>query len=399
MQQANTARKQLVDSFFSRFRNPLVLMAIVLAQVLALAIQVQRPSGLGAGHEEGHHVTLLRHWLLAVVTPVERLSHGTGLDFRHTWSNYLDLRHTREHDQQLQQEIARLRTEQAQFAEDAREGRRLQALLHFQQSYIATTVAAQVIGTSGSDRARILTLDKGAADGLKIDQPVMTPDGVVGKLRDVSAHTCELQLLSDPNSGAGVVLVDVRIRGILRGTADGRVEINNLTADSRIKPGETIITSGGDGVFPRGLPVGVIQSVAPDPHHQPYTAIVVKPAADLARLEEVLVITGMQNSLPPAAAADAAQADDTADAAASAAAAKRAADMMAERLPSMHDDDAAGGAAPTTDASGAPVVVIPRPKPAAHPDRYSPGNTPSADALQPGAPAPSSDSDSKPGDR
>ena len=378
-----------MDSFFTRFRNPLTLMAIVLAQVLFLAIQVQRPSGtaMGAGHDEGHKVTLLRHWFLAFVTPFERLSHSAGSGVRNAWGNYIDLRHTREHDRDLQAEIARLRTEQAEFAEDARAGRRLQALLQFKQRYIASTVAAQVIGASGSDRNRILTLDKGSDDGLRADMPVMTPDGVVGKLRDVSRRTSELLLLSDPNSGAGVVLVSTRIRGILRGTADGQVEINNLTADSRIQPGDGVVTSGGDQVFPRGLPVGVIQSIAPDPLHQPYTAIVIKPNANLARLEEVLVITGTQNNLPPAAENDAAQADAASETS------KRAADIVAERLPSLHDDQPVKEEG-KLDATGAPIVTLPRPKPAAHLDRYSPGSAPPAAQLQPGAPAPKSDTDS-----
>src|SRR6202034_2270564 len=100
-----------------------------------------------------------------------------------------------------------------------------------------------------------------------------------------------------------------RIRAILRGTSTGNVQIDNLMADSRIKPGEKIITSGGDQVFPRGLPVGVIESIAPDPLHQPYTEIVVHPAANLLRLEEVLIITGTATTMPAAAQQDAAIAD------------------------------------------------------------------------------------------
>ncbi|MDE1156049.1 MAG: rod shape-determining protein MreC [Acidobacteriaceae bacterium] len=370
------------------------MIAIVLVQVLALAVQVQRPAEDAAGVEDGRKVTLLRRWVLAVVTPFERVSHGTGTGVRSAWSSYIALRHTHEENKALEQEIARLRTEEAEFAEDAREGRRLAALLQFKQHYISSTVVAAVIGTSGSDRARILTLDKGAADGLKPDMAVMTPDGVVGKLRDVQSHTSELLLLNDPTSGAGVILAATRIRGILRGTAAGQVEINNLTADSRIKPGEQVLTSGGDGVFPRGLPVGVIESIAPDPVHQPFTAIRIKPYANLSRLEEVLVVTGSQEGLPPAAAADATLADAMAEAN------KRAADMVAERLPSLHEDKDATVAQPAQDQgnAAAPPAALPRPRPVLHPDRYSPDSSPPAGEMQPGAPAPSQDSDSKAGD-
>ena len=392
-----------MDTFLSRFKNPLVLLAVVLLQTLWLATQVHRPlrAGLGfSGGEDSHKVRLLREWAMGVGGPVERLAHGTGLGVRRVWGNYLDLRHTREQNQALKDEVSRLRLEQAAFAQDAAEGRRLQTLLQFKQRYVSSTVAAQVIGTSGSDQSHVLWIDKGAEDGLRPEQAVVTPDGVVGKLRDVMPHTAQLLLISDPNSGAGVILQSTRMRGIIRGTAAGEVEINNLTADERIKAGEEIITSGGDQVFPRGLPVGTITAVQPDVKHQPYTTIHVKPAANLRQLEEVLVITGTDPTLSASAASDAAQAQATAEEN------QRAADLVAARLPSLHEDEAgkaettgaaAAGAGKATAAAagetagpvpGVPNSGMPKVKAPVHADRYSPGATPSAEALTPGAPRP-----------
>jgi rod shape-determining protein MreC len=307
---------------------------------------------------------------------------------RSAWNDYIFLRGTRQENEQLKQQVARLREEQAAFAEDAAQGRRLQQLLAFKQQYSTATVPAQVIGTSGSDRSRVLYLDKGSLDGLRPEQAVMTPDGVVGKLRDVFPHTAQVLLLSDATSGAGVILQSSRVRGILRGTANGEMEIDNLTADSRIKPGEKVLTSGGDMVFPRGLPVGEIVSIAPDPQHQPYTNIRIRPWANLSRLEEVLVITGTNSTLPPAAASDAATAEATA--ATTEEANKRAADMVAERLPSLHPDQPAAGTDPSADTqyggvAGVPNSGMPHAKAASHPDKYSPGAAPPATDLQPGA--------------
>lgn len=389
--------------FFSRFRNPLVLIAVVLAQVLGLALQVQRPVGVedsSADSPDGAQITLLRRWTVATVTPVERITHGAGLHLRHLWWNYIDLRHARDQTQELQAEVQRLRAEQAAFAEDAAQGRRLQAVLGFQQQYITKTIAAQVIGTSGTDRSHVLTLNKGWADGLRPEQPVITPDGVVGKLRDVFPHSAQLLLLNDNASGAGVILVATRLRAILRGSSDGEVQINNLTPDERIKPGERVVTSGGDQVFPRGLPVGVITRIMMDPQHQPYTVITIKPAANLQQLEEVLVITGTSNELPASAQKDVAVAETLA------AENKRAADLIAERLPSLHpaasaeNADGANGAAGATGSTGTTQAVAqsggstampnagaPKVKLALHPDRFSAGATPSAAELTPGAPA------------
>lgn len=386
-----------MESFFSRFKNVLVLVVVLLAQTIGLAIQVRRP--LEQGAPDGPRVTLLRSWVIGFVTPFERFFHGIGYNIRYGWSNYIDLRHTRQQNRDLQNEIARLRLEQAELAEDARQGHRLQALLNFQQHYVTSTVAAQVIGSSGTDQSRVLYIDKGAKDGLKIDQAVITPDGIVGKLRDVQERTAQVLAINDQSSGAGVLLASTRIRAILRGSSNGRIVINNLTPDSRIKPGEQVLTSGGDQVYPRGLPVGTIETIAPDPDHQPYTTIQVKPAANLFQLEEVLIITGTQSNLPAIAQKDlaaglataeqrAAAAKAAAEQAAADAAAKTAAEMVGEKLPSIHEAEA--GADPTaapgsTATSQSPAGVVPRPLPTQHADRYTPGTTPPAAALTPGA--------------
>jgi rod shape-determining protein MreC len=392
-----------MESFFTRFRNVLVLVAVLLAQTIGLAIQVRRPVESGA--PDSHDVTLMRYWVVAGVTPFERFFHAIGYNTRNAWSNYINLRNIRQQNQDLQQQIARLRLEQAAFAEDAIQGHRLQALLAFQQHYIASTVAAQVIGTSGTDLSHLIYIDKGADYKLTPDMAVITPDGIVGKVRDVFPHTAQVLLISDPTSGAGVLLASTRILAILHGTPNGHIQISNLTADSRIKPGETVLTSGGDQIFPRGLPVGTIESIAPDPDHQPYTAIRLKPAANLSQLEEVLVITDTRPTLPAAAQKDLAIGSMTAEAQAAAAAAikakaaadaeavaeaqaRSAAEVMADRLPSLHDPNAPAPASPA--ASGAtpavpPVAPIPHPLPTLHPDRYTPGDTPPASELTPGA--------------
>lgn len=372
-----------MESFYVRFRNQLVLMAILLAQIVALAVQVRRPADPSS--PDAGSVRLIRLWVSAVITPFESLSAALGHGIAYGWSDYIDLRHVRRNNEDLRREIAQLRLQQAAIAEDALQGQRLQKLLAFREHYVSATVAAQVIGTSGSEQSRMVTLDKGSADGLKTDMPVITPDGIVGKLRDVFPHTAELLLINDPTSGAGVILQTNRIRAIIHGSANGRVEITNLTQDSRIKPGERVITSGGDQVFPRGLTVGTIESVAVDPDHQPYTLITLKPAANLFQLEEVLIITGTQSGLPSQTQQE--LVDEKTDQE------RRAADVSAERLPSIHDTPGeepdpskpAPEDAPPPDNS---TSLVPKPKPVLHPDRYSPGSAPPAADLTPGSPQP-----------
>ena len=154
-----------------------------------------------------------------------RDSHDSKLGVGGLWQNYIDLRHVQQQNQELQKTVDRLRLEQAQLIEDARQGQRLQGLIGFQEKYIYKTLAAQAFGSSGSDQSRVFYIDKGASDHLERDMAVITPDGIVGKVRDVFPHSAQVLAINDPTSGAGVILETTRIRGILRGNADGQPQI------------------------------------------------------------------------------------------------------------------------------------------------------------------------------
>lgn len=355
-----------MESFFSRFKSALVLVAVLLAQVIGLASQMKRVDY--GSREDGHHVRGLRAWQAYTIAPVESLLKHMGGGVRGVWHNYVDLRHVRQHDKDLQYQIDQLRLREASLAEDARQGQRLQQLLAFKQKYVGKTVAAQVIGTAGGDQGRVVILDKGSNDGIRTDMAVITPDGAVGKIRDVFAMSSQVLLLNDPTSGAGVILLNTRSRGILRGGPGGTLLINNLLPDERIKAGEPLITSGGDRVYPRGLPIGNVISMKADPEHQPYALITIKPAANLDRLEEVLVVTEMTQQL------DTASNDDQEEG-------RRAADVVADRLPSLKKPDTKDDA----DAGNTATPTLAKPQPAIHVDHYSPGAAPPAADLTPGA--------------
>ena len=133
---------------------------------------------------------LIRLWANAIISPPERLIHGTKIGLGSLWSNYIDLiARARSKTRTWRRRSDRLRLEQAALLEDARQGQRLQALLGFQEKYIYTTLAAQAYGSSGSDRSHVFYIDKGSREGLKPDMAVITADGIVGKVRDVFPHT------------------------------------------------------------------------------------------------------------------------------------------------------------------------------------------------------------------
>jgi rod shape-determining protein MreC len=380
-----------MESFAVRYRNLLVLLLLLVAQILGLAMQVRRAN---SGQGDGQEVRLIRLWANGIVSPPEKALHSTGSGVSGIWNNYFDLRHVRQQNAELQKTIDRLRLEQAALLEDAKQGQRLQALLDFQQKYIFKTLPAEVIGTSGTEQSRVFTINKGKKDGIDRDMAVITPDGIVGKVRDVFGHTAQVLAINDQSSGAGVIMESTRIRGILRGNAQGRPEIVDVISDQRIKQGDKVLTAGGDQIFPRGLPVGVVDKVVNDPDRDGFVDVILKPAAHLDQLDEVLVITATEPQFSKEQQQDIATSEALKGAEAER---QKTSEGMAEKLPGLIDPNLPKDQQPLNDTSNPNPVS--KPPVAIHPDRFTPANAaPPAGAAQDGAQATPKKS-SKPADQ
>lgn len=367
-----------MESVLGRYRNLIILVVVLFLQVLGLAVQVKR------GSNETQDTRLIRIWAVDVLAPFERalvrVESGTG----NIWHNYFYLRGVRAENRQLKEQIEQMRLEQVRLSEDAAQARRLQSLLAFKEQYVAKTVAAQVIGTSGSDSSRVVYIDKGENAGIGRDMAVMTADGVVGKVLMVYPSVAQVLLINDQTSGVGVILGNTRLQGVLAGTVNGEVTLNGIMSDEQVPVGENVLTSGGDQIFPKGLPVGTVTKVAAG--KDLFLNIRIKPAADLSKLEEVLVLVEKQER----------------QATAETNVRVRAADILAQRLPSVPDKPAeatatanAAGQAKPAGANSAAVNSAPRAAtpvaggvPAAKTATATPSGTAVGQALkQPGAQA------------
>jgi rod shape-determining protein MreC len=341
-----------------RYRNLIVLVGVLFAQILGLAVQVKRTT-------DSEPTRLIRIWAVGAVTPLEKALVWTETSTRYAWHNYFYLRGVRAENRDLKQQIERLSLERVRMSQDADQARRLQALLAFKEQFISGTMAAQVIGGSGSELSRSVYIDKGESDGIKPDMAVITADGIVGKVLRVYRSTALVLLIDDQTSGVGALLDKTRLQGILRGTPSGEVVLEKVMSDETVPAGEMVLTSGGDGIFPKGLLVGRVTSVAPG--SELFLNIHVRPATDLSKLEEVLVVTKIDQKQ--------AEPDQTG--------AARAVDILAERLPGVPSKPADANSADAAKA-GAPETAAPG---SVAPQSIAPSN-PGADAKPKTAPPP-----------
>ena len=317
-----------------RYRNLIVLVGVLFAQVLGLAVQVRRTT-------DNEPTRLIRIWAVGAVTPLEKLLGWTQTSTGNLWHNYFYLRGVRAENRSLKAQIERMSLEQVRLSQDADQARRLQALLAFKEQFISQTMAAQVIGSSGSELSRSVYIDKGEHDGIKPDMAVITADGIVGKVLRVYRSTSLVLLIDDQTSGVGSILDKTRLQGILRGTPSGELVLEKVMSDETVSPGELVLTSGGDGIFPKGLLVGRVTKASPG--SELFLNIRVHPAVDLSKLEEVLVVTKIDERQ--------AQPDQTG--------AARAVDILAERLPGVPSKPETGykTTAPDATKSAPPIAT------------------------------------------
>jgi rod shape-determining protein MreC len=311
-----------MESVLGRYRNLTILVGVLFLQVLGLAVQVKRSA-------DAENTRLIRIWAVDAITPFERVLVWGQNGCSDLWHNYFYLRGVRAENRELKEKIEKMRLQEVRLSEDAEQAHRLQQLLGFKEQVIAKTVPAQVIGSSGSDLLRSIYIDKGSNDGLATDMAVITAGGIVGKVLRVYPSTSLVLMINDQTSGVGAMLEKSRLQGVLKGTLDGAVILERVMSDEKVEPGDVVLSSGGDQIFPKGLPVGTVSKVSPG--REMFWNIQVKPAADLSRLEEVLVVTEKQEQkavVDPGARV-------------------RAADILAQRLPSVPEK-------PVVAAAGVP---------------------------------------------
>lgn len=211
---------------------------------------------------------------------------GTAGDI---WSNYIDLLEVRQENIELRKSVKLLNERMVANNEAIVANARLKALLELKGAVAIPSIAVSVIGEDSSAWFKTLVVDRGSADGVLEGMPVVAAGGVVGRLVKVAQHSSRVLLLTDHASAIAAVVQRSRARGVVRGAGGGRCSLEFTVKDEDVKVGDTVISSGIGGVFPKGLPIGEVTMVKKG-EYGVFQTIEVRPAVNIGKLEEMLVL-------------------------------------------------------------------------------------------------------------
>lgn len=261
-----------------RQRPGVVLGAAVLLHVVLISAQVNTASGL----------PVLQVVTFGSFSEVQRATMSMVDGVRGMWSGYIALRQVQEENAALKQELQTLQVRFQQERAEAQRTDNLRQLLELRDRANLETVAAEVIAGPASPDFRTVTIDKGSSDGLATDMAVISPAGVVGRVILPSGRAAKVQLLIDRNAAAGVLIERTRVQGVVMGIGDGVLRLQYVPGTADVKTGDLVVTSGIDGIYPKGFVIGTIDHA--ERGAGAYHEISVRPAVDFARLEEVLIV-------------------------------------------------------------------------------------------------------------
>jgi len=267
-----------------RQRTAVLFIAVMLAHILLISAQVNSKSG----------VPLLEVVTFGAFAEVQRVASTMTGGIHNAWTGYVNLRGVRAQNDDLKRQLGALQIQVQQERAAAQRAHQLEALLGYQRQLAITTVAAAVIGAGASPDFRTTTISKGASDALKENMAVIAPTGVVGRIVTLAPRAAKVQLLVDRNAGAGAIVERSRAQGVVLGAGEDLLRMEYVSGVADVKPGDTIVTSGIDGIYPKGFIIGKVESV--DKGNGIYKIIRVRPAVDFNRLEDVLVVTAPESA-------------------------------------------------------------------------------------------------------
>ena len=277
-----------MESFLNRYRNITVLLLVIFAQLVLVAVQVKNDQDM----------RMIRVWTVTAITPVARIIEGIRGGGAGLLRNYVTLRNADADNRRLREELNRYKLDNIFLKNELATADRAKALQIFQSQTPSKTLAATVFGIGTGSNSKVVFVDQGSVSGVQRGMAVVTPDGIVGKVKFAYPASSEVLLVTDPDFAAGVISQKNQVRGTLKGQGTPLCIVDYVPFEEKVELGEWFYTSGDDRIFPRGHPVGVVKSVRNGPQ---YKEITLEPSGMQRGVEDVLIIVeGVHMEIPDA---------------------------------------------------------------------------------------------------
>lgn len=239
--------------------------------------------------KDREHANLFERFVLNLTAPLHGGISAVNRGLAGVWNDYVDLVDVRRENKELRESVKILNGRLLESREALLANERLKKLLELKTSLHVPAQAASVIGEDGAPWFKTITINRGEADGLQEGMPVVSADGVVGQVVKVATNSSRVLLLTDNASSVAGMIQRSRARGVIKGKGGGRCSLEFALREEDVKVGDVVVTSGVGGIFPKGLAVGEIAMVKKG-EYGIFQTIDVRPAVNITRLEEVLVL-------------------------------------------------------------------------------------------------------------
>ena len=263
-----------------RRRTGVLLVAISMGHLILISLQIPSKAG----------VPVFQSVTFGAFARVQGATAATLYGIRHFWGSYVWLRGVRAENESLKRQLAELQVRLQEERALASRSERLQQLLNLQSSSGLPTIAAEVIAGNPNPGMLTITIGRGSADGVQKDMAVIAPGGIVGRIVGrPAAHASRVQLLIDRNAAAGAFTERSHAGGMVVGADRDPPLVMDLVSNmADVKPGDVVVASGVDGIYPKGFVIGRVETS--DRGAGLYRNITVRPAVDFSSVEEVLVV-------------------------------------------------------------------------------------------------------------
>src|SRR3954463_9287881 len=262
--------------------RPTLLFFIVLALLFLVMSRSSQTRYVGETR------TMFERTVMTIFSPVPKTVNWLGRSTSDMYHGYLDMRRAVNENMDLRHKVAELTAKTLKLSQPESDVRRIRTLLGYSEQVDMPTTLATAIMLDTSGRFKSIVIDRGSNAGIEVNDAVVNANGLIGRVVLTTKDMSKVQLVTDGNSSVGVLVDRTRRQGVLRGDGATSAQLFDIPSLSDVRPGDVVMTAGIDGIYPKGVPVGVVTKA--EKGQDLFKTITVRPSIDFGTIEEVIVL-------------------------------------------------------------------------------------------------------------